>query len=152
MKIRLGFVSNSSSSSYTCSVCGSTESGMDMNLRDAEMVECVNGHDVCVNHLSQADLPIEAKRKALMTDQYLSVESRNEIRLMSDEEVEERFEDEGIYHYPEEYCPICQFKAIEKGDILAYLMKEYNLTDDAILETLKTKFKTYGEFLDSLKK
>ena len=40
MKIRYGFVSNSSSSSFTCLVCGSTESGMDACASDFDFVEC----------------------------------------------------------------------------------------------------------------
>ena len=44
MKIRNGFVSNSSTSSFTCAVCGGTESGYDMELNDFEMSCCANGH------------------------------------------------------------------------------------------------------------
>ena len=44
MKIRNGFVSNSSSSSFTCSVCGETETGYDASLKDLEMFCCKNGH------------------------------------------------------------------------------------------------------------
>ena len=51
MKIRLGFVSNSSSSSYTCCFCGEEVSGMDMCLSEAGMSECKNGHYVCDDHL-----------------------------------------------------------------------------------------------------
>jgi len=44
MKIRKGFVSNSSSSSFVCDITGGTESGWDMGLSDVEMCECENGH------------------------------------------------------------------------------------------------------------
>lgn len=40
MKIRTGFVSNSSSCSYTCDICGYEESGMDLGLSEIEMVSC----------------------------------------------------------------------------------------------------------------
>jgi len=39
MKIRQGFVSNSSSSSFTCDVCGEEVSGYDVCLSEAEMSE-----------------------------------------------------------------------------------------------------------------
>jgi len=44
MKIRNGFVSNSSSSSFTCSVCGGDECGYDMSYRELGMIRCKNGH------------------------------------------------------------------------------------------------------------
>ena len=47
MKFRKDFVTNSSSSSYVCEICGRTESGWDMGLSEAEMMECVNGHTFC---------------------------------------------------------------------------------------------------------
>lgn len=46
MKFRKDFVTNSSSSSFVCDICGNVESGWDMSLQEAEMVECVNGHTV----------------------------------------------------------------------------------------------------------
>ena len=51
MKYRSDFVTNSSSSSYTCDICGRTESGWDMGLSEAEMVECVNGHTFCADEM-----------------------------------------------------------------------------------------------------
>lgn len=51
MKIRTGFVSNSSSSSYTCDVCGDERGGMDMCLSEAGMHSCINGHVFCDSHM-----------------------------------------------------------------------------------------------------
>lgn len=44
MKIRKGFVSNSSSSSFVCCITGATEGGYDVSLYDCGMVECEKGH------------------------------------------------------------------------------------------------------------
>ena len=54
MKIRKGFVTNSSSSSYICEICEEVVSGYDMGLEEAGMVECEAGHTFCVSHIDEA--------------------------------------------------------------------------------------------------
>ncbi|MHA2280253.1 MAG: hypothetical protein ACXAC5_05280 [Promethearchaeota archaeon] len=54
MKIRTGFVSNSSSSSFICDVCGHDESGWDLGLSEAYMSECGRGHIICDSHIKMA--------------------------------------------------------------------------------------------------
>ena len=44
MKIRTGFVSNSSSSSFVCDISGEEVQGMDLGLADADMYCCEEGH------------------------------------------------------------------------------------------------------------
>lgn len=51
MKARIGFVSNSSTSSFVCDVCGRQESGFDCSAYQFEMTNCVNGHTVCDEEL-----------------------------------------------------------------------------------------------------
>lgn len=50
MKIRKGFVSNSSSSSFVCDVCNHNISGWDLSLYEAGMYQCINGHTFCEDH------------------------------------------------------------------------------------------------------
>ena len=61
MKIRTGFVSNSSSASFVCDFCGEEASGMDMCLSEAGMSECKNGHYVCDDHLLE-EISTQVKR------------------------------------------------------------------------------------------
>lgn len=51
MKVRTGFVSNSSSSSYICEICGRSAAGWDMSPDEAEMVICKEGHLFCSHHM-----------------------------------------------------------------------------------------------------
>ena len=55
MKIRTGFVSNSSSSSFVCEVCGHEACGYDMGLRDCDMCQCTQEHIMCTEHLTKED-------------------------------------------------------------------------------------------------
>ena len=50
MKVRAGFVSNSSSSSFTCTICGHTESGWDIGFSDIGFCCCQYGHTMCQEH------------------------------------------------------------------------------------------------------
>lgn len=47
MKVRQGFVSNSSSSSFICDACGQDSSGWDLCMDEAGMFQCENGHTIC---------------------------------------------------------------------------------------------------------
>jgi hypothetical protein len=61
MKIRKGFVSNSSSSSFICDVCGENQSGMDIILSDCDMFKCQKGHTICNSH--KIDVPFESLKE-----------------------------------------------------------------------------------------
>jgi len=50
MKVRKFFVSNSSSSSFVCDVCGEDYTSWDACLSEAEMFECEYGHTICESH------------------------------------------------------------------------------------------------------
>lgn len=50
MKVRIGFVANSSSSSYVCDVCGVVEGGYDSTPSDFDMIGCDGGHLICCEH------------------------------------------------------------------------------------------------------
>ncbi len=51
MKIRIGFVSNSSSTSFTCEICGEEGGGMDAGPEDFGMIDCEKEHVICQDHI-----------------------------------------------------------------------------------------------------
>jgi hypothetical protein len=165
MKIRQGFVSNSSSSSFTCCVCGEEESGWDL-----EYDTCERGHDLCGDCSIEADSPCddcdeEDDDKCSACPHHADLEAKNEGCI------------------PECCCPVCTFKAIAPEEAALFLEKEHGvsrvlvfsiikkgnprrrklydkeyvdyvlgtklgLSDVAFLEQLKSRFGTYQKFME----
>ena len=160
MKTRSGFVSNSSSTSFTCDVCGEDVSGMDLCLSESGMCQCWNGHTFCENHqVGQVEeLTTEKQRQVLINkaqsaklSSYWTVERRDEevqkMKDLPDEDVEDAFNDFTSDHgVNPEYCPICMFKKPYVPDLFKYLVKKYATPDEVIMAEVKDEFKTYIEF------
>lgn len=148
MKIRLDFVTNSSSSSYVCEICGRTESGWDLGLSDCEMMECVNGHVFCY------DESLEMPSKKEIIQMILENEWNKDVRTSRSDGYKDYTEDEllamskddlfndfcsesGCYEVPECVCPICQFIEYSEYDLSAYLLKEYGISRDEVFAEVK---------------
>lgn len=149
MKIRKGFVSNSSSSSFTCDVCGETESGMDCSLSDILMRECKNGHTFCDSHaeklLEKLD-SVEYKREFLSKNY---PDNFPDINSLTDDEVEDdadNYDLDDRYGCPSEFCPICNFMEPKDSELLAYLLKSSNFSRKKVLKDIKLNFKSHDDF------
>lgn len=147
MKFRKSFVTNSSSSSYVCEICGRTESGWDLGLCDCEMMECVNGHVFCNDEA--LELPSKEEMiKMILENEWRGWDdkiknyryfSEDELIIMDEDELWEGFcSESGYYDVPECVCPICQFIEYSEYDLSAYLLKEYGVPrDEAFAEVKK---------------
>jgi hypothetical protein len=151
MKIRRGFVSNSSSSSFTCDVCGNTESGMDASLSDFDMSQCEHNHTFCNDHQSKTseDISVDVKRKSLIDyikqKTYLGEtkinEEVNRLTDMTDEDIVKEFEEnQDSYEVHSCLCPICTMEEISDNDALAYLLIKNGLTIKDVLVEVKARF------------
>jgi len=162
MKIRKGFVSNSSSTSFTCEVCGSEVSGMDMGLSEAEMVECNNGHTFCENHKlsTESETDLRKKIKNYIEGNYKDGDFKTKYlkqldEIEVDDEEELRYFAENFFdtyaNASVEECPICQFQSLRPIDINKYLYKKYETCGKEIIKELREKFKSYKDFKEWLK-
>ena len=142
MKYRKDFVTNSSSSSYVCEICGRSESGWDINLRECEMMECVNGHTFCCDEaldinpkeLIQIILENEYNKKY---NNYKADYSEDELVELGNDELIELVADGGYYDVPECVCPICQFIEYSEYDLSKYLEREYKINRDTVFAQVK---------------
>ncbi len=120
MKVRAGFVSNSSSSSFVCEICGEKAEGMDIGLSDADMFQCENGHTMCQEHALQ-DLTCHGH-----TDDYED----------EDDGMDENYEFD-LYEIDEACCPICNYQEISYDDAREYLKKKYGVSEDLVFQKIK---------------
>lgn len=125
MKFRNGFVTNSSSSSFVCQICGRTNSGFECDPDDLGFVVCKNNHVFCKRHI--INIPYGR----------------------SYWDIVQSWTDYG-YNLPTEYCPICQMEFFTDDDYVEY-MKKQGLYKDEIFKQIKQNFKSYEEFKAYLK-
>lgn len=162
MKIRIGYVSNSSSSSFICDVCGRVESGMDVSPIEFEMIECTCGHIICTNELFEKYTLAQIKKEVDETDDEIlkdlinsEIEEKGENSFPSESLKEEVWvffmEDFGSCEMPEYLCPICNMQHITETDQLKYLRKKMGLSREEINAEIRGKFKSYDDFFEYLK-
>lgn len=164
MKIRQGFVSNSSSSSFICVICGNVESGWDLSLSDVNMRQCINGHEWhegCVENKTEvSDIEKIQYLKEFAEAEYnkkwypkwvAAINSCNSLQELEDDFDEydamcaELLDDN--YDVPEFNCPVCRLDVITEKDALLYLMKvnSYKTVEDVLVH-VKNDFTSYVDF------
>jgi len=166
MKIRNGFVSNSSSSSFVCDLCGRSESGWDMCIDDAGMIRCINDHIICENEMTEGyefeNISREDKIKRLIEEfeSYKDRDGGTYYQLKSGEFTEEELEGiwedyideiraELMYEMPEKYCPICQMHEFVNSDLAGYLQKKTGYTRAVAFAKVKEANKRRKKLYDN---
>ena len=157
MKFRKDFVTNSSSSSYTCDICGATESGWDISLEEAGMVECVNGHTICNDEL--LEIPRKELIKKILESGYEN-ESEEELNSQHDND---SLHDLGKYLEKEYKVSrsdvFAKVKAVNKrrkklydSEYVTEVCKQFDLNPVDVVAGLKKRFVTYRAFSDYIRR
>lgn len=180
MKIRLDFVTNSSSSSYICDISGRVESGWDLPLEDAQMYECTNGHIFSDQFLVKdfSDVTFDELHKAMIeriaADKERLKNYPGRDYLIKNLETSERQIEEVVankkdtqwlnefandvlewnsrYGVNPAYCPICTLTNLSDSDCLRFFIKAQKMNKEAVLQEIRKDFGSYESFLEFLNK
>lgn len=152
MKLRNGFVSNSSSSSFMCQITKETfDIWDDSDLTDTELASCKNGHIFKRSFIVEVKPPTLSREFLLksLDDLTDSKSESNKLRLLSDEELLKKWtkhvHTEKSILSPEE-CPICTLRVLPEELLLRFLLKTTNKSRNQILEDIRSEFSNYADF------
>ena len=151
MKFRNGFVTNSSSSSYVCEICGTSEGGYDYSLEDVDMYECENGHTFWRYHIGENEdfyeNALKYIRKKYPDMQLKALMLLPEAKNANKEFIPKIFnilgkdeDDISDYEYPSALCPICNKTFIKDEELLSYASKKYDFSIADIQEEILNNF------------
>ena len=172
MKNRRGFVTNSSSSSYVCRICGDVQSGWDLGMQDAGMVECENGHVFCEYHSNYDKDKVSIEEMYnFVVDWYKRIIASYEKNNISKDRIDrtkkemeefaqfdkeddddiDRINDwyqEIVYEsgISERFCPICNLSDIEDSEFIKYVFIEYGINGEDVYKKIKNSFSNHKEF------
>lgn len=150
MKVRHGFVSNSSTSSFLCNVCGTIAAERDLCITDAGMIQCQKDHTFCTSHMEGGDpidIPrsLEEKKQILLNAQVMSKDEDDIEGLYEDWQADARYE------MPSELCPFCNLQRVTDELLLLYLFKTTDMSRTDIVKQIREKYGTYDDFKSFVK-
>jgi len=145
MKISLDFITNSSSCSFICDICGKSSSGLDIGLSDAGMIECMNGHIICEGEINMHDsierlVELNGEEKTLKILNKLLGENYEIVTSINDDELCSNLQEfiaEDEYDMSEKLCPLCLGIYINDSIKIDFLLKKYNENIDKIAEDIR---------------
>ncbi len=144
MKVRKGFVSNSSSSSYICDACNESEVSYE-GLAEIEMFQCTSGHTLhenCGVNFKAPDEPEEPIRGDYETNT-LYVEALDKY-----DKDKEAWDDDWRWDgcaATDKFCSLCSLTNIDDNTRSRYLGAVAQLTSDQVDEVIRKKFSNYDE-------
>lgn len=148
MKVRTGFVSNSSSSSFVCEICSRSQEKYDLTQKEAEMYICENGHQFCRDHVDLSKIPV--MRKFGLLDDEISDADLNQLKDDEIDKLDETFGEEYCSDFPKDLCPICNLEIIPEKLLLKYLLKELCQTPKNVASQIRKQMTNIEELKDYL--
>jgi len=135
MKIRKGFVSNSSSSSFICDVCGEKFTGYDASPSEFGCSVCPNEHIICSDHLK--DTP-DIDPELLFENGCEHEFDRSTMKFCPECGSKARVEidTDGFDLHPLQ-CPVCRLDIYSEHEMAKYLEKTRKVTREEVFVKVK---------------
>lgn len=156
MKIRTGFVSNSSSSSYVCDVSGEAFEVHDGCFWDAGLCQCQVGHIFKKEFLVKWQRPYPSKEEmlAFLDERTDSKRECAKYRSLTDAQLKQKFlgEKDGYQgnnsHVNE--CPICTLTKLGDDMLLMYMFAKHGGTREGTAAEIRKEFGSFEAFKRSV--
>jgi hypothetical protein len=170
MKIREGFISNSSTTSFICDACGEVQAFPDsIGFEDMGIIEYSCGHGVCCEKPNMDDEDVQKKwehgvRQALKEEQE-DLKSRKPNRWQSAEDIQKEIlkiqkvldiKDPKEFranlfgswtsYKPSSLCPVCSLESINNDYVFDYIIAKFQLNLGEIHKEIKSRFKNFAEY------
>lgn len=123
MKIRYGFVSNSSASSFVCNLCGYSIDGWSDDYDDDHRVCDEYGHELCGSCANNAQLIKDNYDGDDFWDEY---ETSDTILSKN--------------------CPLCQMIKFKNDELVKFFLQQEQISREHLIQKLKSTFGTYEQF------
>jgi len=150
MKVRLGFVSNSSSSSFVCDLCGETFGGRDLSPSDVYHCDCENGHTICrdgiVGELLEEDDYYEIPASNCPFCLFLNFTDYDVKRYL---EAKYKVDQKVVFEEVKQLNK--RRKKLYDPEYNDYVYRNFNTSSVVEEDAIKSQFKTFDEFQNWVK-
>jgi len=144
MKTRMCFVANSSSSSFICAICGEKYEGWDICPSECDCTTCVNGHIFCNEHKisdEEENEECECPESACPLCQFQDYDNEEMAQYLEKTRGVTRNE---VFESVKAVNK--RRKVLHDEEYVTFVCKKFDLTDDMLMEEIRSKFKTFRDF------
>lgn len=152
MKVRCGFVSNSSTSSFVCDICSEKYTGWDASAYDEgwDCSICPNNHTFCNSHLNDFGLKhVDVIQPVINGCEH--VFDREKMNFCPECGAKSKVKDEDCYMegtIDSSACPICLLLTYSNSQMVRYLGKTRDVTKEEVFAIIKKKNKRRRKLYD----